>query len=131
MRKAIAAVLFHCSQANSIDGQHQFCPSRPDSWCKYQADKINGTNNYIEKDGLPITVKKLIEPVFRELSEPGLLAKCVDGFTQNNNEALNQIIWQKCPKNIFVGRTVLEMAVSIKFQFRVLWYFGCFQSAET
>ena len=112
MRKAIAAVLFHCSQANSIDGQHQFCPSRPDSWCKYQADKINGTNNYVEKDGLPIAVKKLIEPVFRELSEPGLLVKCIDGFTQNNNEALNQIVWQKCPKNIFVGKTVLEMAVS-------------------
>ena len=50
--------------------------------------------------------------MFRELSEPGLLANCIDGFTQNNNEALNQIIWQKCPKNIFVGRTVLEMDVS-------------------
>ena len=82
---------------------------RPDSWCKYQADKINGTNTYIEKEGLPIPVKKLIEPVFREFSEPGILAKCIDGFTQNNNEALNQIIWQKCTEH----------------------YFGSFQSAET
>ena len=56
MRKAIA--LFHCSQANLIDGQHQFCPSRSDSLCKYQADEINGTNNYAEKDGPPIPVKK-------------------------------------------------------------------------
>ena len=112
MRKAITAVLFRCSQTNSIAGQHQFFPRRPDFWCKYQAGKINSTNMYVEKEGHPIPVKKLNEPVFREISEPGLLAKCIDSFAQNNNEVLNQIIWQKYPKNIFVGRTVLEMGVS-------------------
>ena len=71
-----------------------------------------GTNKYIQKPGLPIPLRKKLEPIFRELSKPDLLAKCLDGSTQNNNESLNNIIWTRCPKNVFVSAPVLEMAVS-------------------
>ena len=39
------------------------------------------------------------------------MKKCLHGETQNSNEALNSIIWNKCPKNVYVGRPVLEMGV--------------------
>ena len=41
-----------------------------------------------------------------------LLSKCFHGQTQNTNQALNAIIWTRYPKNIFVGRTTLEMGVN-------------------
>ena len=34
------------------------------------------------------------------------------GQTHHTNEALNAIIWTRCPKNIFVGRRTLEMGVN-------------------
>lgn len=34
------------------------------------------------------------------------------GQTQNPNEALNQIIWSKIPKQVFVSRKVLEIGVN-------------------
>ena len=47
-----------------------------------------------------------------DLSSDDLLKKCLHGRTQNANEALSQVIWNKCPKNIFVESIVLETAVS-------------------
>ena len=47
-----------------------------------------------------------------DLSGDDLLKKCLHGRTRNANEALNRVIWNKCPKDIFVERIVLETAVS-------------------
>ena len=33
------------------------------------------------------------------------------GKTQKANEALNNIIWSKCPKNVYLDRPVLELGV--------------------
>ena len=112
MRKAVGAVLFHCSEAVDSNSRHQFCPKKATSWCKYQVDQINGTNDYTEKRGLPIPLRKKLEAIFRELSSPELLKKCMHGQTQNNNESINQVIWKRCPKDTYVGRNVVEMAVS-------------------
>ena len=43
-KKAVGAVLFHCSEASDLNTWHQMCPSTKDSWCKYQSDKLNETN---------------------------------------------------------------------------------------
>ena len=72
---------------------------------------MNGTNKYVEKPGLPIPLRKKLQPIFRELSTLGLLERCLHGNTQNSNESLNGLIWAR-PKNIFVSRSVLEMSVS-------------------
>ena len=32
-----------------------------------------------------------------------LLSKCLDGKTQNQNESLNGMIWNRLPKTVFVG----------------------------
>ena len=57
-------------------------------------------------------------PIFRDLPNETLLKKCLHGYTQNNKEAINSVIWKKCPKDVFVFKKVLEIAVAsatIKF----------------
>lgn len=112
MRKAVGAVLFHYSEAADSASRHQFCPATSTSWCKYQLKQLNGMTDYVEKPGLPIPLRKRLESIFRELSSPELLQKCLHGQTQNNNESLNGVIWKRCPKDIYIGRSVLEMSVS-------------------
>jgi hypothetical protein len=51
----------------------------------------------------------LIKPIFIRLSSNELLSKCLDGETQNQNESINGMIWNRIPKNIFVGFDVLEL----------------------
>ena len=59
-----------------------------------------------------MAVHDLIKPIFSDLSNETLLSKCLHGKTQNANEAINNMIWAKCPKNVYVQRSVLEMGVS-------------------
>ena len=54
MRKAVGAVLYYCSDANNLESRHQFCPSSATS---YKVDQVTGTNNYVEKPGLPIPLR--------------------------------------------------------------------------
>ena len=65
MRKAVGAVLYHCSDANNLECRHQFCPSSATSWCKYKVDQVTGTSNCVEKPGLPIPLGKKLEQIFR------------------------------------------------------------------
>ena len=83
------------------------CPRDEDSWCKGWSDKIK----YKEKVNLPPAVTKLLDPVFRDLSCDDLLDRCIHGQTQNANEAFDHILWQKCPKEVFVRRDTLEMSL--------------------
>ena len=109
MKRAIGAVLYHCSDIDDTT-RHQFCPKNESGWCKWQQDKINGTCKHRNNLNLPSCIKRLLEPIFRDLSKDELLEKCLHGQTQNANEAFNSILWKKCPKEIFVGRSTLELA---------------------
>ena len=95
MRKAVGAVLYHCSDANNLASRHQFGPLSVTSWCKYkvdQVDQVNGTSKYVGKPGLPIPLRKKLEPIFRELSTPELIERCLHGNTLSSNEYLNGLI---------------------------------------
>ena len=83
------------------------CPRELESWCKYQADKQNNTTTYKDKAGLPAAARELIKPIFMDLSNDKLLKKCLHGKTQNN-ESINNLIWTRCPKDVYVGCAVLE-----------------------
>ena len=87
-------------------------PRSGESLCKFQADKINDTGLYKNKPGLPSVVRDAIKPVFMDLYDNNLFKKCLHGQTQNNNESLNSVIWKRCPKDVFVGRSTLEMGVA-------------------
>ena len=110
LKKAIAAVLYHCSDAETIEQRHQFCPPT-ETWCKYQLDLIKGTSLYKHKPGIPEKIRKLLKPMFMALSDDKLLEKCMHRKTQNNNECLNMVIWKRCPKDVYVGQHTLEMGV--------------------
>ena len=112
LKKAIDAVSFHCSEASNLDTRHQICPRSSESWCKFQADKINNTSLHKNKPGLPSVIRDAIKPIFMDLSDDNLLKKCLQGQTQNNNESLNGVIWKRSPKYVFVGRSTLEMGVT-------------------
>ena len=75
-------------------------------------DKINNTNKFVEKPGMPIAIYEVMKTIFLDLSKDILLVKYLYGQTQNANEALNNLIWTKCPKNVYAEREVLEMGVS-------------------
>ena len=108
MKRAIAAVLVHCCESNAPNSRHMFCENEEGTWCKHQEAKREG-KNYVEKPGIPLVIKKVIEPIFSDLSKDELLEKCLHEKTQNNNEAINVIIWKKLPKDVFVGRKTLEL----------------------
>ena len=111
MKVAIGAVLHHSTELKERENHHLYCLQGSDTWCKYWMDKINNTDKHVEKPGIPIAIYKAIKPIFLDLSRDTLLVKCLHGKTQNVNEALNNLIWTKCPKNFYVEREVLEMGV--------------------
>ena len=111
MTKAIHASLFHCA-SNDKNCYHKFhCPPGSDSWCRYQQDQANGKKLYKHGAGLPKDVIKLVKPAFQRLSDASLLKKCLHGKTENQNDALNALIWQRIPKEVFVHIDSLEFGV--------------------
>ena len=107
MQQAILASLYHCKSTDE-NPNHHLCPSGPESWCKWQADPAT----YKHKKGLPQCIIDLIEPIYEDLSRPELLAKCLHGKTQNPNEALNKLIWDRCGKMVWVSRKVAQDATN-------------------
>ena len=71
-----------------------------ESWCKYLKAKKDNVK-FTHKKSLPAAVIDQIIPIFKDLTHPDLLNKCLEGYTQNANESLNQKIWKFCPKNQF------------------------------
>ena len=65
------------------------------------------------KTVLNTEVVKKIMPVYQRLASNELLARCTAGKTQNANECLHSVIWSKCPKEVFVSKKKLEIAVTL------------------
>ncbi|GFX89579.1 uncharacterized protein TNCV_72721 [Trichonephila clavipes] len=51
-------------------------------------------------------------PVYQRLASDTILERCVAGKTQNSNESLHSCIWRKCPKEVFVSKRRLKIAVT-------------------
>ena len=114
MKKSVAAVLYHSTDKPDLEKRHQYCPRSKDSWCKYQSDKLTGKNMYKGNINIDVAVSDVIAPVFsnKDLGSEELLKKCLHGQTQNVNEALNNLIWVRCPKRVYVGNTTFKTAVA-------------------
>ena len=112
MKKAVSAILFHCTNFTYPTFRHRFCPKTESSWCKWQVDQLKGTHGYKNSISLPLWIHNLLKPIFIDLSSENLLKKCLHGQTQNTNECLNSIVWSRYPKNIFVSRTTFEMGIN-------------------
>ncbi|GFV46599.1 uncharacterized protein TNCV_4091 [Trichonephila clavipes] len=79
MRKAIWAVWGH-SCSTDDEPMHWFCPTNPNTWCKYNAAINNNLQNYKHKPSVAKAVRDVIKPVFADLSHPALLKKCLGGL---------------------------------------------------
>ncbi|ELU03234.1 hypothetical protein CAPTEDRAFT_211173 [Capitella teleta] len=94
MKKAIWAIWKHRGD------DHQDCLD----WCASKQGKP-------VKNVLPKFVVDAIKPVFEALTKDDLLKKCLHGGSQNPNESFHHLIWERCPKTVFVGRRRLELGV--------------------
>ena len=56
----------------------------------------------------------LLKPVFsaEDVDADKLLERCLEGKTQIVNESLNNVIWARCPKSVYVGKSTIEIAVA-------------------
>ena len=106
MQQSVLASLYHVASTDA-NPNHHMCPVTDNAWCTYSV----APENFKHKHGLPETTVQLIEPIYDELSSASLLSKCLHGKTQNNNECLNKLIWDRCSKEVFVGRLTVEEAV--------------------
>ncbi|GFV31673.1 uncharacterized protein TNCV_2189861 [Trichonephila clavipes] len=82
MRKHLGCVWSH-SCSTDDEPMHWFCPTNPNTWCKYNAAINNNLQNYKHKPSVAKAVRDVIKPVFADLSHPALLKKCLGGKTQN------------------------------------------------
>jgi hypothetical protein len=89
------------------------CPAGADSWCRFQQDRAKGTSLYKPGPGLPDEIIRLVKPIYERLSisNDALLERCLDGKTQNQNESLNGMIWNRLPKEVFIGSELLKLGV--------------------
>ncbi|GFS96123.1 uncharacterized protein TNCV_2709931 [Trichonephila clavipes] len=87
---------------------HGQCPIGKGSWCYYQRALSCGKKPNEKYKGLSNEVLNTIKPTYLELCTKALLTKCLHGKTQNSNECLNGVIWQRVPKEVFVSLKILK-----------------------
>ena len=106
IQKAIMAVLYHTCKISDETERHKYCPKGVDSWCSYQR---NGT--FKRKDHhLDEVFLDLLLPEFTRLSDYLLLLRCLPGYSQNANESINGLVWNRAPKHHYKGLKSVEMA---------------------
>ncbi|GFX53169.1 uncharacterized protein TNCV_361641 [Trichonephila clavipes] len=78
-----------------------------DSWCGYNRSILKG-DTYKHKQSLSIVIMNCIKKLFKDLSSPELLFRCLHGKTQSSNESLNSVMWFIIPKTVFVQLGILK-----------------------
>ena len=53
MKKAVGAILFHCTDITDAESRHHFCPPGEDSCCEYKKDIVTGKSTYKKTTNLP------------------------------------------------------------------------------
>ena len=80
--------------------------------CPYLKAQREG-KQFQHKNSLPEAVLLALKPVFQDLAHPDLLERCLQGYTQNSNESLNNMIWRFAPKKKNHGLVTVRTAVSL------------------
>ena len=111
MKLGVWAIFFH-KLSTDEEPQHEMCTDT----CPYKIAQRE-KKPYTHKNSLPKAVMDTIKPVFRDLSDPDLLRKCLKGYTQNANESVNSLVWRFAPKRknhgVHVVNTALALAVGV------------------
>ncbi|XP_067208399.1 uncharacterized protein [Linepithema humile] len=113
MRDAIWATLYHKISTDK-NSQHDNCPQGADSWCSWQKAKAaSKLHEYTYKEPLSDIVYQAIKPIYENLSTDDLLTRCLGGYTQNNNESLNALVWSIAPKRNSAGKIITDIATDV------------------
>ncbi|GFX35893.1 uncharacterized protein TNCV_4214151 [Trichonephila clavipes] len=132
MKTAIYASLMHCSSTD-IKPMHGKCPEGESSWCFYKRaiakGETPGSHSSMKTYLSPQVVEKIM-PVYQRLASDTILERCVAGKTQNSNESLHSCIWRKCPKEVFVSKRRLEIAVTDAIEKHNLGYVKSLEAKE-
>eukprot|EP00795_Rhopilema_esculentum_P005687 gene5687-10932_t len=91
--------------------QHQNCPTGPGTWCKYNKALLQ-KKLFKHKNPLPTAIVDEIRPIYKKLTNDDIMNGCLGGYTQNSCEAINHLIWSRCPKISHSGRDHLDAAVA-------------------
>ncbi|XP_035221777.1 uncharacterized protein LOC118194702 [Stegodyphus dumicola] len=113
MKSAIYASLLHCSSTD-VSPKHSKCPTGTLSWCFYQravANEEQPKAHKAMKTKVSESVLSQILPIYQRLASTELLSRCISGKTQNANESIHSLIWNNCPKEVFISKKRLEMSV--------------------
>lgn len=106
----LQVAIWHHSKSSNDNPDHGLCPEGENSWCGFQRDIAKETTDYVHKDPIPEAVANVILPTFEALSEESLLSKCMHGGTQNQNESINGLIWQRATKETHASLPTVETA---------------------
>lgn len=113
MKKAIWAAFYHYGSTNE-QPHHHYCPQGLESWCSWhRASAKDDLKNYVHEKALSENVLNDIRPIYEDFSNDTLLERCLGGFTQSNNENLNNMIWEITPKVMHNGTKIMQTTTCI------------------
>ena len=112
MKKNIIGILHHMINNKDFAQQHLYCPWGSESWCAWQRDVADGTKTFKNVNCLRSVFFDLLNPIFLDLSDEKLLARCVQRATQNPNESINSLVLVRCPKHKFNGAGPVKFAAA-------------------
>ena len=99
MQQSVLAVLYHSLMIEDEEEErHKYCPSMEEKYNWYVYKNNGKRPRHQEYYLLPQYLPYLL-PVVEKLSSKDLLKRCVFGFTQNANESLNSLVWERAPKD--------------------------------
>ena len=117
MIKACWAVFEHSSSCDK-DLRHDYCPTGPDTWCKYNYAVLKGVEQdytHKTKPDIPPKLAPYVKYVWASLCDCALLDKCLMGATQNRNESFNSIVWSRCSQTEFCSPPAVQLAIHLAF----------------
>ena len=116
MKEAIYASLYHCASTDQSP-QHSHCPTGESSWCFYQSVLAKNIEPGTHASNVKTPINQLcfekILPLYARLTDKSLLKRCTRCLTQNANESLHSVIWNRCPKETYVSAKRVKLAAAI------------------
>ena len=85
------------------------------SWEKWQREKATKSYQYKHRIVLPKAVMdecSLSTAIYTDVTDRNVLSRCLESYTQNSNQSLNNLICARCPKKVYQGRKVVELCTS-------------------
>lgn len=110
MQRAVMASYHHITSTDA-EPHHDLCPEGADSWCRHKVAEANGVPQPRHRYNLPGYVAEAMLPIYKRLSEPSLLRRCLGAKTQNASESFHSVLWSLMPKEQHASLIAVETAL--------------------